>query len=216
MLHGYCPNSEFFLQMISDLQQEAISNPRDLIVQKEAISNPRDFIAQNGAACVKDLFPSVVAIPSLNDNGLDLPSNTLVRWDCFVQDNSLPYEVYPKIAKAVNTVTGEVREINLDYCDAPAHPWQIEDQSFSDVPFSDKQPHICVSIPGQSTWAEGSDLTSAFASLSIANPDNTFFSNYLASKCPLKQGLVVNVKVSPLKDRLMAAKPSISTNSFDS
>lgn len=144
------------------------------------ITNPKTFIDSNSIA---DLKAASLDIPPLSASS---PSHSLVSWDSFVQDNAIPYEIFPSSALALHAETNEVKSISLFHCDTLPHPWSIvQDQDFSQMQFSEKQPHVCVSLPAQNSWSKNT---------SLPLPTIDALQSYLAAKSPLDTQNVVNVK----------------------
>lgn len=72
----------------------------------QIIASPLSFV-RNSPEFFKTAFPQASGIPSVNQFGLELPHQSLVSWDCFVQDNGLSFEIYPESTMAVNAETGQ-------------------------------------------------------------------------------------------------------------
>lgn len=105
--------------------------------QEHAIRNPHAYISSNSVDDLKKLFPDIHVIPSLNEFP-DLPCGSLIRWDCFVQDTAISFEVFPISAKVRNIETGEEKSMRMAYSDGPRFPWEILPQDFGGAQFSEK------------------------------------------------------------------------------
>ncbi|KAJ2229037.1 hypothetical protein IWW45_006363 [Coemansia sp. RSA 485] len=81
---------------------------------------------------------------------------TLMRFRCMVQDPSYGEELHLSVAQLVNTATGEVRQKFSQYTDnGPIldENWEVDYVSAGNK-FIEKEVAYCVSVPGQTKWAE--------------------------------------------------------------
>ncbi|KAJ1901748.1 hypothetical protein LPJ66_000529 [Kickxella alabastrina] len=144
----------------------------------------------------KGVFSSAKAverIPVLDQTG-DRPKpefGTLVRFRCMVQDPSYGEELHMSVAHLVNASTGETKQIFSQYTDVDyvlEDGWEIDYSSANNL-FTEKEVAYCVSVPGQSEWAQlGSTafLDSALGSLAISSDESGDASAGPATKYPLK------------------------------
>ncbi|KAJ2680903.1 hypothetical protein GGI25_000207 [Coemansia spiralis] len=92
-----------------------------------------------------------------------------------VQDPSYGEELHLSVAHLVNSETGEVKQKFSQYTDADHvldEGWEVDYSSSSNV-FTEKEVAYCVSVPGQSEWAQlgtaVAPLESAFESMSVSS-----------------------------------------------
>ncbi|KAJ2812637.1 hypothetical protein H4S07_001263, partial [Coemansia furcata] len=98
---------------------------------------------------------------------------SLVRFRCMVQDPSYGEELHLSVAQLVNSATGETKQVFSHYTDADhvlEEGWEVDFNSPSNV-FTERDVAYCVSIPGQSEWAQlgspAAALEGALGSLNI-------------------------------------------------
>ncbi|KAJ2557047.1 hypothetical protein EV175_001590 [Coemansia sp. RSA 1933] len=105
----------------------------------------------------------------------NLKNGTLVRFRCMVQDPSYGEELHLSVAHLINRETGETKQKFSQYTDADHvldEGWEV-DYNAPDNVFTEKEVAYCVSVPGQSGWAQpeapGTSLEGALGSMSISN-----------------------------------------------
>eukprot|EP00842_Homolaphlyctis_polyrhiza_P004574 jgi/Hompol1/5117/HPOL_004158-RA len=180
-------------------------------------------LSESQHAAVKSHFQDLASsssllkqIPLLSEETLSsLPDRSLVRFRCFVQDNSLPFEAFPVRCRATHSSTNEQRDLDLIYMDVPRAPWELEyDQAVSQGMFAEKQPHVCVTVPAEAKWVSEADrvrqghggLNAMMQNLSIDSQDEQSVRTHpmIAKKLggSARPGQVVIVKTYGTDDQL--------------
>ena len=157
----------------------------------EAVARPLQLLARcsHDTAVFRALFPLEAGIPRLTALS---ETHGLVQWDCFVQDNALGFQVYPRSAVATNQLTGQQTTLSLAYMDAPAPPWYLDTQDYSQLHFDEKHLHVCISVPGAHSLQP--DIADTLAQLAMAK-DAVSIEHYKQAKTPTRaNNLVVAVK----------------------
>ncbi|KAJ2437731.1 hypothetical protein GGF42_008527, partial [Coemansia sp. RSA 2424] len=161
----------------SDLVGELINAPVNVINRLfESYKAASDDIpkSQEFNQTVQDHFQGLLSKPGAIDRvpafGHSSSSPTvnkcgsLVRFRCMVQDPSYGEELHLSVAQLVNAATGETKQVFSHYTDADhalEEGWEVDYDSPNNV-FSEREVVYCVSIPGQSEWAQ---LTPSVAAL---------------------------------------------------
>ncbi|KAJ2865624.1 secretory subunit, partial [Coemansia asiatica] len=97
-------------------------------------------------------------IPVFGRTGMHLKPKpgSLARFRCMVQDPSYGEELHLSVAQLINTETGERRQKFSQYTDSGhklKEGWEV-DYASNGNRFIEKEVAYCVSVPGQSGWAE--------------------------------------------------------------
>ncbi|KAI9025567.1 putative alanine racemase-domain-containing protein [Hyaloraphidium curvatum] len=140
-----------------------ISAPLDAIAKAlgEFETLPQQSDEQD-AELFKSLFDSrdkIEQIPLLNNGGsATIPSGSLVRFRCMIQDNSLDQQIYQRFYLVADPAGGEPKWQAVKYTDtAPANalplPRNISEGDLRPV-LGDRQPYYAVSVPAETAWAK--------------------------------------------------------------
>ncbi|KAJ1668481.1 hypothetical protein IW140_000313 [Coemansia sp. RSA 1813] len=146
----------------------------------------------------EDVFGSQEAIeriPAFDRTGRpgSLKNGTLVRFRCMVQDPSYGEELHLSVAHIVNSETGEAKQKFSQYTDADHvldEGWEVDYNAPGNV-FTEKEVAYCVSVPGQTEWAQpessGTSLEGALESMSIsADAESSGYDETSQFKYPLR------------------------------
>ncbi|KAJ2785804.1 hypothetical protein H4R18_000350 [Coemansia javaensis] len=116
---------------------------------------------------------------------------SLVRFRCMVQDPSYGEELHLSLAHVVNSETGETQRRFSQYTDADHsldEGWDVDYSSAANV-FVEKEVAYCVSVPGQSEWAQletPAALERAMDALAISAEPEEASEEVAAHKYPLR------------------------------
>ncbi|KAJ1723105.1 hypothetical protein LPJ53_002546 [Coemansia erecta] len=135
---------------------------------------------------------SIDRIPVLDQTG-SLPkpkAGTLVRFRCMVQDPSYGEELHLSVAQLINPATGEIKQRFSQYTDAGQmldHDWEVDYTSPDNI-FVEKEVAYCVSIPGESEWAQigrNGHLETMLETMNISDDSSSKPDTGSAKKFPL-------------------------------
>ncbi|KAJ2780726.1 hypothetical protein GGI15_003438 [Coemansia interrupta] len=135
---------------------------------------------------------SIDKIPVLDQTGsLSKPKvGTLVRFRCMVQDPSYGEELHLSVAQLINPATGEIKQRYSQYTDAGQvldQDWEVDYTSPDNI-FVEKEVAYCVSVPGESEWAQigrSGRLETMLETMNISDDSNSKPSAGSARKFPL-------------------------------
>ncbi|KAJ1831710.1 hypothetical protein LPJ63_004078 [Coemansia sp. RSA 2711] len=131
---------------------------------------------------------AVKRIPVYDQAQTELKSGSLVRFRCMVQDPGYGEELHLSVARVMNCETGEQQQKFSQYTDAEHRlddGWEVDYGSAANV-FTEKEVAYCVSVPGQSAWAqlEADSLESAMEAMSLGGGGSSRFAQS-AEKYPI-------------------------------
>ncbi|KAG2181550.1 hypothetical protein INT44_008365 [Umbelopsis vinacea] len=144
-----------------------VANPLHVLENlfEQSISNgdrPTEFDASK---YLEDMLQSdldLAKIPSLNSsNPATLPTDSLVRFRCMVQDSNLGPEIYLKLHEVSNATNGEKKLRCTKYSDADVSAIdQFNEGRIPNEWLDERSVLYCVSPPGESLWMKQQDHSS--------------------------------------------------------
>ncbi|KAH6587004.1 hypothetical protein BASA50_000051 [Batrachochytrium salamandrivorans] len=162
-------------ELLSPSRRNCLQEQQQPAFSAESALQGSHSIVHSHIAALAQTTSLLQMVPDLTvGNQTTLPNNSLVRFRCMVQDNSVPFETYPSECTVRHATTGE------------EYPWLLCLDNMSDLgKFSEKQPHFCVAVPGEAEWvkhdyrspsSEYPELSMSLSGMAISDGDSTALS----------------------------------------